>query len=368
MNIADFDYNLPPDLIAQRPLAQRDASRLMVVFRKEGKILHSRFGEFPEFLDKGDLLVVNDTKVIPAKAFGKKEEKKIEFLFIKEKASGVWEALCRPAKHVKPGDRIVFVPGFEAEVIKAGLEGQRTLKFSTPDVVSHLREVGYAPLPPYIKRKKSDAHLRPQDLDRYQTVFAEKEGAIAAPTAGLHFTPRIIEKIRQKGVQVARVTLDVGLATFQPMRVERLEDHKMLEETYSISERTAAEINQAKSEHRPVVAVGTTVVRTLESAAQALKNHHPNGDPQKKDKIYRERESAFVPKIQSGRDNTSLFIYPGYEFKIVDRLLTNFHLPKSTLLMLVAAFSGRELILQAYREAISEKYRFFSYGDCMLII
>ncbi len=345
MRVSDFNYDLPPELIAQKPLAERDSSRMMVIMRKEGKILHARFKDFPDHLQKGDVLVLNNTKVIPAKVWGKKDGKDVEFLLIKEKEKGVWDVLCRPAKRVKTGDRIEFGPGFRAEVIDAGDDGRRTMKFSAPDVLGHLKKIGFAPLPPYIKRKKENGALRPQDLERYQTIFAEKEGAIAAPTAGLHFTPKVLKDIRQKGVLVTDVTLDVGLATFQPMRVERLEEHKMLEETYTVPETAASKINQAKKEIRPVVAVGTTVVRTLESAYSSDKGG-----------------------IQSGRRSTSLFIYPGYEFKVVDKLLTNFHLPESTLLVLVAAFAGRDLIMEAYREAVREKYRFFSYGDCMLIL
>jgi S-adenosylmethionine:tRNA ribosyltransferase-isomerase len=345
VRVSDFNYDLPPELIAQKPLAERDSSRMMVIMRKEGKILHARFKDFPDHLQKGDVLVLNNTKVIPAKVWGKKDGKDVEFLLIKEKEKGVWDVLCRPAKRVKTGDRIEFGPGFRAEVIDAGDDGRRTMKFSAPDVLGHLKKIGFAPLPPYIKRKKENGALRPQDLERYQTIFAEKEGAIAAPTAGLHFTPKVLKDIRQKGVLVTDVTLDVGLATFQPMRVERLEEHKMLEETYTVPETAASKINQAKKEIRPVVAVGTTVVRTLESAYSSDKGG-----------------------IQSGRRSTSLFIYPGYEFKVVDKLLTNFHLPESTLLVLVAAFAGRDLIMEAYREAVREKYRFFSYGDCMLIL
>lgn len=345
MRVSDFNYDLPPELIAQKPLAERDSSRMMVVTRNEGKILHARFKDFPDHLQKGDVLVLNNTKVIPAKVWGKKDGKDVEFLLIKEKEKGVWDVLCRPAKRVKTGERIEFGPGFRAEVIDAGDEGRRTLKFSAPDVLGHLKKIGFAPLPPYIKRKKENGALRPQDLERYQTIFAEKEGAIAAPTAGLHFTPKVLKDIRQKGVLVTDVTLDVGLATFQPMRVERLEEHKMLEEIYTVPETAASKINQAKKEKRLVIAVGTTVVRTLESAYSSDKGG-----------------------IQPGRRSTSLFIYPGYEFKVVDKLLTNFHLPKSTLLVLIAAFAGRDLIMEAYREAVREKYRFFSYGDCMLIL
>jgi S-adenosylmethionine:tRNA ribosyltransferase-isomerase len=316
---------------------------MMVVFRKQGKIIHSQFKELPEYLKKEDVLVLNNTKVIPAKAWGKKEGKEIEFLFLKEVEKGVWEVLCRPARKIKLGDRILFARGFEGKVLEVEQEGKRTIQFSSQDVLSMLKKIGFAPLPPYIKRKKEDRSLRPLDLERYQTVFAQKQGAIAAPTAGLHFTPQILEEIIKKGVTITHISLQVGLATFQPVRVERVEDHKMLEETYSISRDASQTINQAKKDSRPVVAVGTTMVRALESAFE-------DG------------------KVLPGRHTTSLFIYPGYKFKVVDRLLTNFHLPQSTLLMMVSAFAGLDLIKKAYREAIRKKYRFYSYGDCMLIL
>jgi len=343
MRIDDFDYTLPPELIAQRPLARRDDSRMMVVSRQEGRIIHRRFKELPDHLNKGDVLVLNDTRVIPAKAWGKRGEASIEFLFIKEKAPGLWDVLCKPSKRVRPRDKVVFPEGLEAEVIAAGEDGRRTLAFAVPDVLGHLKTIGFAPLPPYIKRKKMDFWRRAEDLDRYQTVFAKNAGAIAAPTAGLHFTKPILDRIKGKGVPIARVTLDVGLATFLPVRTANLEDHKMLEESYAVSDAAAAEINRAKTERRPVISVGTTVVRTLESA-------------------WKDGE------VRAGTTATSLFIRPGFEFRVVDRLLTNFHLPKSTLLALVSAFAGRNLILDAYREAVREKYRFFSYGDCMLIL
>jgi S-adenosylmethionine:tRNA ribosyltransferase-isomerase len=343
VRVSDFDYDLPSGLIAQTPLPRRDDSRMMVVERKTGKISPGRFKNFPEFLSAGDVLVLNDAKVIPAKAWGKRGAATIEFLFIKEIGPGTWNVLCKPAKRVKRGDKIYFSGTMDAEVIGVGEEGRRTLIFSRRDVANELKKIGYAPLPPYIKRKKKDARSRPQDLSRYQTVFATADGAIAAPTAGLHFTPGLLKTIEKKETRLVRVTLDVGLATFQPIRVDRIEDHGMLEESYAVPESAAAEINAAKRESRPVTAIGTTVVRTLESAGK-------DGS------------------VRPGSGATSLFIRPGYEFKVVDRLLTNFHLPKSTLLMLVAAFAGRDLILHAYREAVREKYRFFSYGDCMLIL
>jgi S-adenosylmethionine:tRNA ribosyltransferase-isomerase len=343
MLTADFDYNLPLELIAQTPLPKREQSRMMILHRRTGEIIHSRFEEFPDYLDKGDVLVLNNTKVIPARAWGKIEGKEIEFLFLKESPEGLWEVLCRPAKKARLGDVISFSPGFEGKIAKVEPEGKRVIRFSSGDVLSRLKKIGFAPLPPYIKRKKKNVELREQDLERYQTVFARKEGAIAAPTAGLHFTPPILERIKAKRVQVAEISLDVGLATFQPVRAKRAEDFNMLEETYSISREASQTINEAKRESRPIIAVGTTSVRTLESA-------------------------LIKGKIYPRKDSTNLFIYPGYEFKAVDRLLTNFHLPQSTLLMLVAAFAGLDFVKKAYQEAIRQKYRFYSYGDCMFIL
>ncbi len=343
MRIADFDYDLPAELIAQEPLAERDASRMMVVRRTDGAIFHRRFIDLPGFVAQGDLLVLNDVRVVPAKIWGKRDGATIEFLFVKEERAGVWEVLCKPSRRVRTGDRIVFGPGFEAVVSGAGSEGRRSLTFSVRDVLAKLREAGFAPLPPYIKRKKADAGRRPADLDRYQTIYAARGSAIAAPTAGLHFTPQILESLTLRSTPIAKITLDVGPATFQPVRAARVEDHRMLEETYHISEEASDAINAAKAGGRTIVAGGTTTVRALESAG---------------------RSGRVVP----GPGSTSLFITPGYEFKIIDRLLTNFHLPQSTLLMLVSALAGRELILSAYQEAVRERYRFYSYGDCMLIL
>jgi S-adenosylmethionine:tRNA ribosyltransferase-isomerase len=343
MLVSEFDYDLPPEFIAQHPLPRRDDSRMMVVERKTAKINHGRFREFADFMNSDDLLVLNDTKVIPARVWGKSGDAKIEFLFIKELGPGLWEVLCRPARRIRLGDSICFAPGFEARVEDVEEEGKRVLRFDNADVRAELGKVGYAPLPPYIKRAREDRSSRPEDLDRYQTIFARKEGAVAAPTAGLHFTEEALGELKMKGVVIRRVTLDVGLATFQPVRAEIIAEHVMLEEWYSVSPAAAQSIMTAKAEKRPVTAVGTTVVRTLESAWQ-------DG------------------KVRHGRRATSLFIHPGFEFHAVDRLLTNFHLPKSTLLMLVAAFAGHDLIMEAYREAVREHYRFFSYGDCMLVV
>jgi S-adenosylmethionine:tRNA ribosyltransferase-isomerase len=315
----------------------------MVVDRKKGTIRHRRFRDLTDLLNAGDLLALNDTKVIPARIWGTSGEAKIEFLFIRELRPGLWEVLCRPARRVKPGGAISFTSGIKAQIEGVGDEGRRILDLGRIDVRAFLHERGYAPLPPYIKRARQDEAARRGDLDRYQTVFAKNEGAIAAPTAGLHFTREALRALKIKGADVRRVTLDVGLATFQPVRTQLVGDHKMLEETYSVVPAAAKAINAAKSEGRPVTAVGTTVVRTLESAWE---------------------DGAVRP----GRRATSLFIRPGFEFHVVDRLLTNFHLPRSTLLMLVTAFAGHDLVMRAYREAIRERYRFFSYGDCMLVL
>lgn len=343
MLTADFDYRLPPELIAQRPLPRRDDSRMMVVFRQEERIVHDRFKNLPSYLRQGDLLVLNTTRVIPAKVWGKKDGREVEFLFLGEKEKGIWQVLCRPARRIHQGSRVVFAPGFAGDVVGAEPRGKRLLRFSSADVLERLKEIGYAPLPPYIKRKKEETGLRELDRKRYQTVFARREGAIAAPTAGLHFTPAVLRDIKEKGAVVCPVNLEVGQATFQPVEADRLEDHRMLFERYTIGKKAARTISSARKGGRPVLAVGTTVVRTLESAW---------------------RDGRLLP----GTRSTDLFIRPGFEFRVVDRLLTNFHLPRSTLLMLVSAFAGRELILRAYQEAVRQKYRFYSYGDCMLIL
>lgn len=340
--VSDFDYELPPELIAQRPLPRRDDSRLMIIERQAGTIRHGRFRELPGLLAPGDVLVLNDAKVVPARLWGASGGAKVELLFVRETGPGSWEVLCRPGKRVREGGVLRFRGGIEARVAGRAEEGRRLLDFGTADVRALLQKAGYAPLPPYIKRAREDEAARPEDISRYQTVFARKEGAIAAPTAGLHFTRGALRALGDRGVVVRRVTLAVGLATFQPVRAELVADHRMLEEDYAVSPAAAKAVNAAKAEGRPVTAVGTTVVRTLESAW---------------------RDGAVRP----GRGSTSLFITPGYDFRAVDRLLTNFHLPRSTLLMLVSAFAGHDLVMRAYREAVRERYRFFSYGDCMLI-
>ncbi len=323
---------------------------MMVVNRRTGRVGHKAFKDFPSFLSPGDVLVLNSTRVVPARAWGRAGNRLVEFLFVGNTEAGRWEVLCRPARLVPLGTRLLFTRGRQARVVEVGAEGRRVLDFGRQDVRGFLRDCGYAPLPPYIKRRKISEELRAGDLLRYQTVYARRGQSIAAPTAGLHFTPEILRGLAKAGVQILTVNLDVGLATFQPVRAERLEDHRLPEEMCSIGPSIAARINAAKREGRPVTAVGTTVVRTLESAA---------GETAAKG------SAAF---LKPGSRPTGLFITPGYLFQITDRLLTNFHLPRSTLLVLVAAFAGRELILEAYREAVREGYRFFSYGDCMLIL
>lgn len=343
MWVSEFDYHLPPELISQKPLPQREQSRMMVLYRRSGQITHSRFSEFPHYLHKGDVLVLNTSKVIPARVWGQKENQTIEFLFLKPFGQDTWEVLCRPAKKVNKGDVIRFSPGFQGRVIEKRKEGKRLLRFSSNQVLSFLQKRGYPPLPPYIKRTPYTEELRSLDLKRYQTVYAQDEGSIAAPTAGLHFSSQLLEKIRSKGIEIVPISLDVGLATFQPVRTQRVENHLMGEETYTINKQAVRSIQKAKKENRPVVAVGTTSVRALESF-------------------------FYEKSLQPGTHSTNLFIYPGYRFKVVDRLLTNFHLPKSTLLMLVSAFAGTDFIKKAYREAVEHKYRFYSYGDSMFIL
>lgn len=346
MQLSDYDFDLPEDLIAQQPLSNRDESRLMVLDRKTGLLEHRIFKEIPEYFGPEDVLVLNDTRVIPARAWAYpegKQDKQVEFLFVRELRPGLWEVLCRPARRVKPGEIFVFDRGLKGTVRERGPLGHRILEFNTTEVKEKLREIGTPPLPPYIKRKKDDPRLRTLDRERYQTVFARKEGSIAAPTAGLHFTTATLDELRKKGTEICYITLNVGEATFQPIRVEKVTEHRMLPEAFFISEETANIINRARAEGKKITAVGTTVVRTLESAF---------------------REGW----VQAGEGSTELFIYPGYSFRVVDRLLTNFHLPRSTLLMLVCTFAGYELTMNAYRMAVEQRYRFFSYGDCMLII
>ena len=343
MRLQDFDYHLPQELIAQAPLPNRDSSRMMILKRQTGEILHTKFSRFPEVIQKNSLLVLNNSRVIPARLYGKRNDRTVEFLLIQKSGERTWKVLCRPAKHVRKGDRIVFSNHLFAAVAEELDEGARLLTFNRKNIDSELNKVGYAPLPPYIKRKKQTETIRQNDLDRYQTVFADRPGSIAAPTAGLHFTKNMLDDIKKRGAGLVEVTLHVGLATFQPIREDKIENHQMLEETAMISSEAAKKIEEARKSGRDITAVGTTSVRTLESFVK-------DG------------------KMIAGTCSTSLFIRPGFKFQVVDHILTNFHLPKSTLLMLVAAFAGHDFVMSAYREAVRLGYRFFSYGDCMLIL
>ncbi|HEY8443641.1 MAG TPA: tRNA preQ1(34) S-adenosylmethionine ribosyltransferase-isomerase QueA [Clostridia bacterium] len=339
MKTSDFYYDLPQELIAQTPVEPRDSSRLLVYDRAQDKVTHTIFRNLGEFLKPGDVLVVNNTKVIPARLIGTKAltGAHAEVLLLKRLNLTDWEVLLRPAKRLKPGTEIIFSEKLKCRVLSAG-EGVWTVRFDFDGVFEEiLDELGQMPLPPYIKERLADK-------SRYNTVYAKIEGSAAAPTAGLHFTPELIQSLKDKGVIFAEVLLNVGLGTFLPVKSDNIEEHHMHSEYYEVEPKTAEIINQAKAEGRRVIAVGTTSVRTLESC----------GD-----------EKGFV---KSGKGNTDIFIYPGYKFKAVDALITNFHLPESTLIMLVSAFAGREKVLELYRQAIELRYRFFSFGDAMFII
>ncbi|MFR2564039.1 MAG: tRNA preQ1(34) S-adenosylmethionine ribosyltransferase-isomerase QueA [Anaerovoracaceae bacterium] len=348
MHINDFDYELPEELIAQKPADKRDASRLLVVHRETGETEHKHFYDILEYLNEGDCLVLNNSKVLPARLYGIKEGTgaKVEFLLIKRIDGDRWETMVRPGKRLKPGDSVMFSedPLLKADIIDYGNDGTRIVEFSYDGIfMERLEEIGSMPLPPYIERQSEN-----EDRDRYQTVYCREEGSVAAPTAGLHFTEELLEKTRAKGVELAYVTLHVGIGTFRPVKCENIEDHSMHFEEYHIDEKTAEIINRAKAEGRRVISVGTTSTRTVESAA-----------------YFDEEKDCW--QVRSGENSTGIFIYPGYEFRIIDSLITNFHLPKSTLLMLISALYDREKILEVYQEAIREKYRFFSYGDAMFI-
>ncbi|MDD6539578.1 MAG: tRNA preQ1(34) S-adenosylmethionine ribosyltransferase-isomerase QueA [Firmicutes bacterium] len=348
MKITDFDYNLPEELIAQKPADKRDSSRLLVVHRDSGKIEHKHFYDIINYLNPGDLMVLNNSKVLPARLFGEKEGTgaKVEFLLIKRIEGDRWETMVRPGRRLKPGDSVMFCqsPLLRADIVDYGDDGTRIVEFEYEGIfMERLEEVGSMPLPPYIERSSEE-----DDKDRYQTVYCKDEGSVAAPTAGLHFTEELLAKAQEKGVELAYVTLHVGIGTFRPVKVERVEDHSMHFEEYHISEESARAINRAKAEGRRIISVGTTSTRTVESAA------------------YYDEERGCM-QVKAGSGSTGIFIYPGYEFKIIDSLITNFHLPKSTLLMLISALYDREKILDVYEEAIRERYRFFSYGDAMFI-
>lgn len=341
MNIEEFDYDLPESLIAQTPLKHRDQSRLLVMGRESGKTTHQHFADVIDYFNEGDTLVLNDTRVMPARLFGIKEETgaKVEMLMLTHLEDNDWEVLLKPAKRIKVGQRLSFGDGkIVAECIEVLDQGGRIMRLHYEGILQErLDELGEMPLPPYIKERLDDP-------DRYQTVYAKESGSAAAPTAGLHFTDELLEAIRAKGIRIVFITLHVGLGTFRPVSVDNIDDHEMHSEYYQISENTAQLLNETRREGGRIISVGTTTTRTLETV--------------------RSQHDQFV--ASSGW--TDIFIYPGYEFKAIDGLITNFHLPKSTLVMLVSAFSTRENVLNAYREAVERQYRFFSFGDAMLII
>ena len=340
MDVKDFDYDLPEELIAQDPLEDRSSSRLMVLDKKTGEVHHKHFTDILEYLHPGDCLVINNTKVIPARLFGTKEgtQAKIEVLLLKRKENDIWETLVKPGKKAKPGTRIIFGDGLlTGEVIDVVEEGNRLIQFHYEGIFEEiLDQLGQMPLPPYITHQL-------KDKNRYQTVYAKYDGSAAAPTAGLHFTEELLQKVKDMGVEIAEVTLHVGLGTFRPVKVENVLDHHMHSEFYMVSQEAADKINAAKDRGNRVIAVGTTSTRTLEAAS---------------DEKGRLRETSGW---------TDIFIYPGYQFKVIDALITNFHLPQSTLVMLVSALAGREQVLNAYQIAVQERYRFLSFGDAMLI-
>lgn len=364
MRLEEFDYDLPPEQIAQRPLERRDASRMLVLSGVDGALTDSMFCSFAESLRGDELLVFNNTRVVPARLFGRRVgvhaqppsratrhehlTGEVEVFLTRRHDAETWEALVRPGRKMQVGERIRFGTGeLEAEIVARGELGARTVRFVSRDtqpVAEHLERLGHVPLPPYIRRTDELS-----DRERYQTVFAKKAGAIAAPTAGLHFTKEMLENLRKSGISTCELALEVGLGTFQPVHTERLEDHKMHLEAYEIPPETAEHIQEARRAGKRILAVGTTVVRALEDSAK------------------RAAESGSRQLVLPGRTDAQVFIYPGFQFRVVDVLLTNFHLPRSTLLALVCAFAGRESVLAAYRHAVASGYRFYSYGDCMLI-
>ena len=346
MLLSEFDYILPEELIAQRPSDKRDNSRMMVLNRDKHEILHKHFYDIVDLIDNDCVLILNNTKVIPARLYGFKETgAKIEVFLLKERENKMWEVLIKPSKRVKVGTIVKISDELSVEALEPLPDDGKWLvrMIYEGDILEILHRVGNIPLPPYIERKMSNEELRKLDFERYQTVYAKDEGSVAAPTAGLHFTQEILQKLKDKGVQVGYVTLNVGIGTFRPVKCENVLEHKMDSEAFEISQETADLINKAKSEGKKIVAVGTTTVRTLETAFKQF------------------------GEIKACKSASELFIYPPYEFKVVDKLITNFHLPKSTLLMLVSALATKDFTFEAYEEAIKEKYRFYSYGDCMFI-
>lgn len=340
MKVSDFYYELPQELIAQHPLEKRDTSRMMVVDKNDKTIKNKIFSDITDYLNEGDCLVLNNTRVIPARLYGQKEGTggKIEFVLIKSIDKDIWEVILKPGRKAKVGTCFIFGDGkLKAKILKIVEQGNRIVRFEYEGVFENiLDECGVVPLPPYITEKL-------EDPERYQTVYSKIKGSAAAPTAGLHFTPELLESLKSKGVNIATVTLHVGLGTFRPVKAENIEDHKMHKEYYTIDEENAKIINNTKQNGKRVIGVGTTSCRVLETVG---------------------KEDGMV---ETGQGETGIFIYPGYRFKVVDALITNFHLPESTLLMLVSALAGKELIIEAYQKAVKEKYRFFSFGDAMLI-
>ncbi|KIL09170.1 S-adenosylmethionine tRNA ribosyltransferase [Clostridium botulinum] len=340
MNVKDFDFYLPEELIAQHPLEKRDTSRLMVLDKETGEISHKNFYDIIDYLNEGDTLVLNNTRVMPARLIGEKEGTggKIEFLLLKRVDKDRWECLAKPGKSARVGRRFTFGDGkLKAEVVEVKENGNRIVEFYYEGIFEEvLDSLGEMPLPPYI-------HERLEDRERYQTVYSKENGSAAAPTAGLHFTEELLHKIKEKGINIAYVTLHVGLGTFRPVKVEAIEDHEMHSEYYHLSKEDAEVINETKKRGNRVISVGTTSTRTLETIADEDGN------------------------VKETSGWTNIFIYPGYKFKVVDRLITNFHLPESTLIMLVSTLAGKEHVMNAYEEAVKERYRFFSFGDAMFI-
>ena len=347
MLVSEFDYNLPENLIAQIPADKRENSKMMVLERNTNKIQHKHFFDIVDLIDENSILVLNNTKVMPARLYGTKEETgaKIEVFLLKQLNGKKWETLIKPSKRIKEGTIIKISDELSAKAIEKTEEdgGWIVELIYEGNILEVLHRNGNIPLPPYIERKLANEDIKKLDFERYQTVYAKDEGSVAAPTAGLHFTKEILQKLQDKGVEVAYVTLNVGLGTFRPVKCENILEHKMHSESFEISDDTAKRINEAKAKGKKLIAVGTTTVRTLETAYQKY------------------------GCIKACHDDSELFIYPPYEFKVIDELITNFHLPKSTLLMLVSALAGKDFIFKAYNEAIENNYRFFSYGDCMFI-
>lgn len=343
MNISEFEYDLPEDLIAQEPLSERDASRMLVVDRERRRWDDNQFAAFPEYIREKDVVVINNTRVFPARLIGKRDPSggRVEVLLVRELEPFIWETLLRPGHRLKQGDWIAFGDArLRGQVLDDPGNGMRWLRFECEEEWEDvLNELGAAPLPPYIRRS-----AQPEDRDRYQTIFAREAGAIAAPTAGLHFTPKILEEVRSRGGSVVQITLHVGYGTFEPVRVEHIEQHRVAVEQFEIAVEAAETINKARARGGRVIAIGTTTTRALEAAADAK------------------------GRLEPVRKNAGLTIIPGYRFRITDVLLTNFHLPRSSLLLLVSAFGGRNLVLEAYHHAVKNRYRFYSYGDCMLLI